>query len=116
VDLNLTAREQDGVSILAVKGEIDIYTASALDERLSGLIAEGAYRLVVDLTEVDFLDSTGLGVMVKTLKRVREHDGSLDVVVSNDRILKVFRITGLDQVVPLHDSLPSALESVASSA
>jgi anti-sigma B factor antagonist len=109
VELDLSAREEAGVSILAVAGEVDIYTAPSLDERLSALIAEGSYRIVVDMTGVDFLDSTGLGVMVKALKRVREHDGSLDVVVSSDRIHKVFRITGLDRVITLHDTLPAAL-------
>ena len=65
----------------------------------------GRVRLVVDLSAVGFLDSTGLGVLVKALKRTREHDGTLDLVATDERILKVFRITGLDAVMPLHASL-----------
>lgn len=109
MELDLTTREESGVSIVAVSGEVDIYTASSLDERLSALVAEGHTRIVVDMRDVDFLDSTGLGVLVKTLKRVREQDGSLEVVASSDRILKVFRITGLDRVVTLHESMPETL-------
>jgi anti-sigma B factor antagonist len=113
VELELSAREESGVAILSVSGEVDLYTAPNLDERLSALIADGAHRIVIDFSDVEFLDSTGLGVVVKTLKRVREQEGSLMVVVPNDRIQKVFRITGLDQVVTLHESLPDAVAASA---
>ena len=65
--------------------------------------------LVIDLTDVGFIDSTGLGVLVTTLKHVREVDGRLDVVVTSPRVLKVLAITGLDVVIPLHSTLDEAL-------
>ena len=65
---------------------------------------------MVDLSQVDFLDSTGLSVLVKTLKRVREVEGgSLAVVVTADRVAKVFRLTGLDTLIPLHPTVDSAV-------
>jgi anti-sigma B factor antagonist len=65
--------------------------------------------LVVDLERVDFLDSTGLGVLVGGLKRVRNHEGSLKLVCTQDKILKIFRITGLTKVFPIHDSIDDAV-------
>ena len=82
-----------------------------LDAELTRLTHEGRTSIVVDLSRVDFLDSTGLSVLVKALKRVRESEGSLDVVVTVDRVAKVFRLTGLDQLIPLHASVADALAS-----
>ncbi len=95
--------------VVVAIGEVDVFTAPRLDQELSRLTAEGRLDLVVDLSRVDFLDSTGLSVLVKTLKRVREAEGRLDVVVSVERVAKVFRITGLDQLIPLHASVADAL-------
>ena len=97
--------------IVAAIGEVDVFTAPLLDAELSRLTADGRVNLVVDLARVDFLDSTGLSVLVKALKRVREAEGSLDVVVVSERVEKVFRITGLDQLIPLHASVAAALAS-----
>lgn len=109
MDLSLDHHDEAGRTVVTVGGEVDVFTAPALDERLVSLIDEGKVRLVVDLTGVEFLDSTGLGVLVKALKRTREHDGSLDLVATQERILKVFRITGLDAVMPLHDTVAAAV-------
>jgi anti-sigma B factor antagonist len=105
VDLTLSTREVGGRTIVAVGGEIDVYTAPKLRDTITELVAGGSYRLVVDMTEVEFLDSTGLGVLVGGLKKVRAHDGSLELVCSNDRLLKIFKITGLAKVFVIHDSV-----------
>jgi len=63
----------------------------------------------VDLQNVTFMDSTGLGVLVGRLKLVRTHDGSLSLVCSNDRVLKVFAITGLDKVFRIYPTVEQAL-------
>ena len=109
MDLSVSTREQGGRTVVGVAGEIDVYTAPALREQLSELVARGKYHLVVDMEGVDFLDSTGLGVLVGGLKRVRAHDGSLELVCTQERILKVFRITGLTKVFPIHASVQAAL-------
>lgn len=109
VELGISTREAGDRTVVAVSGEVDIASAPALDVVLSDLIASGQADLVVDLTAVGFLDSTGLGVLVKALKRAREADGSLAVATGSERVLKVFRITGLDQVMSLHASAADAL-------
>jgi len=109
MDLDLKVRKQGAHAVLEVAGEIDVYTAPKLREKLIELVNEGSYHLVVDLEKVDFLDSTGLGVLVGGLKRMRNHDGSLELVCTQDKILKIFRITGLTKVFPIYDSVEDAI-------
>ena len=109
MDLTLTTREADGKTIVAVGGEIDVYTAPRLRDKITELVAEGAYQLVVDMQAVEFLDSTGLGVLVGALKKVRQHEGSLELVCTQERLLKNFRITGLAKVLVIHESPVEAL-------
>ena len=109
MDLSLSTRTEGDRTIVEVGGEIDVYTAPRLREQLVDLVADGKYHLVVDMERVDFLDSTGLGVLVGGLKRVRNHDGSLQLVCNQEKILKIFRITGLTKVFPIHASVDEAV-------
>ena len=109
MDLTLTTREADGKTIVAVGGEIDVYTAPRLRDKITELVSDGVYDIVVDMQEVEFLDSTGLGVLVGGLKKVRAHDGSLQLVCNQDRLLKIFRITGLAKVFVIHETADEAL-------
>jgi anti-sigma B factor antagonist len=108
MELGLEVTEGETSTVLAVRGEVDVYTAPKLREKLVELVAQGRYHIVVDLEAVDFLDSTGLGVLVGGLKRVRSHDGDLVLVCTHQRILKVFEITGLTKVFTIQDSLEAA--------
>jgi anti-sigma B factor antagonist len=108
MDLGLDVSHQGGWAVLSVAGEVDVATAPRLRERLVDLVTEGNTRIVVDLESVDFLDSTGLGVLVGALKRVRTHDGDLALVCTQPRILKVFEITGLTKVFSIHRSVAEA--------
>ncbi len=108
MDLSLETRHEDGHTIIEVGGEIDVYTAPRLRDKITELVGEGHYNLVIDMEKVDFLDSTGLGVLVGGLKKVRAHDGSLDLVCTQERLLKIFRITGLAKVFVIHDTVGSA--------
>jgi anti-sigma B factor antagonist len=109
VDLKLDHYNKDGIEIVDVEGEIDVYTAPRLRELLIDLVNKNHYQLVVNMEKVEFLDSTGLGVLVGGLKRVRAHDGSLDLVCTQERILKIFRITGLTKVFGIHDTVDDAI-------
>jgi anti-sigma B factor antagonist len=109
VELKIGTRADGERMVVGVIGEVDVYTAPTLRDHLSHLVADGHYHLILDLEEVAFLDSTGLGVLVGGLKRVRAHDGSLALVCTQERILKVFRITGLTKVFRIHASVPEAL-------
>jgi anti-sigma B factor antagonist len=98
-------------TVIEVSGEIDVYTAPRLREALISLVDAGNFRLIVDMEGVEFLDSTGLGVLVGALKRVRAHDGSIDLVCTQGRILRIFRITGLSKVFDIYDSVDEAVAS-----
>ena len=91
--------------VLMVFGEVDLATSPDLDVAIIAALESGTESLVIDLTDVTFMDSSGLGVIVRGLKRCREADKDLDLIISNERVLKVFGITGLDQVIPIHASI-----------
>lgn len=108
MDLAVSSRTVDSFEIIEVGGEIDVYTAPRLREAIVTAIEAGHTHLIIDVEKVDFLDSTGLGVLVGALKRVRAGGGSLDIVCTQERILKIFGITGLDKVFGLHASIDDA--------
>jgi len=109
MELGLDVTERNGFAILAVHGEVDVYTAPRFRERLIELVSEGKNKIIVDLEGVDFLDSTGLGVLVGGLKRLRSNDGDLTLVCTQSRILKVFEVTGLTKVFAIHESVDAAV-------
>ncbi len=109
MDLSLDTRTEGEHTVVSVTGEIDVYTAPKLREALIELVNAGSYHIVVDVEQVEFLDSTGLGVLVGGLKRVRSHSGSLQVVCTKERLLKIFRITGLTKVFSIHESVSDAV-------
>ena len=109
MDLKLEDHMKDGIRVVDVEGEIDVYTAPRLRETLIGLVDGGNYRLIIDMEGVEFLDSTGLGVLVGGLKRVHAHDGGIDLVCTQSKILRIFRITGLSKVFSIYDSVAAAL-------
>ncbi len=108
MDLSISSADRGDVTVVHVAGEIDVYTAPVLRERLDEQISAGRRHLVVDLQGVTFMDSTGLGVLVGRLKLVRGQNGSLRIVSAQDRILKVFKITGLDKVFHIFPSVEEA--------
>lgn len=101
-------QERDGCVVLAVSGEVDLGTAPRLREHLVALVTDGHLRVVVDLTAVEFLDSTGLGALVAGFKRLRAHEGEMRLVCAPGRIRKVFELTRLDRVLPMFESVEDA--------
>jgi anti-sigma B factor antagonist len=99
----------DDCAVLQVTGEVDVYTAPELRERVVQLLADGAVHIIVDLRDVRFLDSTGLGTLVGALRRVRTQDGSLMLVTSTRRILEIFNLTGLINAFAIYPSIPEAM-------
>lgn len=111
VDLDVDVRAESGVFIVKAQGEIDVWTADILRQSLRDVQSDGKPRVIVDLTDVPFVDSTGIGVLVGALKRSREAGGSLALVVTSDGVRKVLKITSLDQVFPVHDTVASAVDA-----
>ena len=108
INLLVEANDRGPWTVLGLEGEIDLYTAPKLKEQISELIGSERSRIVVDLSRVEFLDSTGLGVLIGGLKRARERGGELALAGPTEPVRKVLSITGLDKVFSLHDSVDAA--------
>jgi anti-sigma B factor antagonist len=98
--------------VLAVRGEIDLFTAPELKQVLAEAIQAGRNRIIVDLTETSFLDSTALGVLIGAVKRLRSRHGALAIVNVDENIAKTFEITGLDQIFTILATREEAVEAV----
>lgn len=109
MDLALSTRHEGVFTIIECAGELDIATVPSLRERFADLIADGHHHLVVDLQGVDFMDSTGLGVLVGGLKRLDAYNGSLQLVCTQEGILRTFHITGLINVFSIHPTVKDAV-------
>ena len=115
MELDITDNAVDGWTVVTISGEVDVAAGPDLRDQLLPLIESGADHLVIDLEPVDFIDSTGLGVLVGAVRRARANDGDGDVrlVCTNPRILKVFAVTGLDQVFVIAASVDEAVAATA---
>jgi anti-sigma B factor antagonist len=106
-------RPRDGLAVVVLSGEVDIYTAPQFKECLLALIDEGADRLIVDLTAVSFIDSTALGVLIGGVRRVNGAGGSMALVVASRPVQRVLSITGLDRVFSIHATREEAVKALA---
>jgi anti-sigma B factor antagonist len=98
--------------VVAVTGEIDLFTAPELKAVLSEAVEAGRSRIVVDLTETSFLDSTALGVLIGAVKRLRSRHGVLTIVNTDPNIAKTFEITGLDQIFTIRGTRDEAVQAL----
>ena len=114
MEFAITDRKLNGdTHVVAVHGEIDLFTAPEFKQRISAPIDEGRSNVIVDLTATTFIDSSSLGVLIGAHRRLKLRGGSLVVVCDNEAIVKTFRITGLDGVFTLVKSLDDALDGDA---
>src|SRR5919109_2907629 len=106
-----TERAGDDTFVIALKGEVDLYTAPEFKQQLLEVIGQGAKHVVVDFSDTTFIDSTTLGVLVGGVKRLRPAGGQLSLGCSDRNITKIFEITGLNKVFPIHETRDEALDS-----
>jgi anti-sigma B factor antagonist len=105
-----TASERIGdTQVIAVAGEVDLATGPELERALLGLPRNGAASVVVDLTECGFMDSTGISILVRAHQRLGRAGGRLAVVSAKRPVLRVFELTGLDQLLAIYPSRTAAL-------
>lgn len=112
MEISVSQTTAGNVPIVAITGEVDVYSAPELKDRITELIKSGHHTLVVDLSGVAFLDSTGLGALVEARAATSEAAGSLPLVCSQERILKLFTITGLDGVFSIHADVDKAVAAL----
>lgn len=106
-----TEKVDDATYVISLAGEVDLYTAPEFKQQLLDVIGEGGKDVIVDFSDTTFIDSTTLGVLVGGVKRLRAQDGRLSLVCSDRNITKIFEITGLNRVFPIHADRTEALAS-----
>jgi len=109
--LQIDVERHDDRTVLSPHGEIDFATAPALNESLTETLLAGGVHVVVDLLDVEFIESTGLGTLIGGRRRALALNGSFALVCVDEPILKVFRVTGLDQVFSIFGSVAEALSA-----
>ena len=111
--LELTVRRASGnVPVIDLRGEVDVYTAPKFKTSMIELIDEGNYHIIVNLSNVQYMDSAGLGALVSGLKRVREHEGSINLVSPTVPVQRVLDITRLSKILTIYASEQQALQSI----
>jgi anti-sigma B factor antagonist len=105
----------DGISVIHVSGELDVYGSDPARSLITKLISDGCTRLVLDVRAVDYLDSTGLAMLVGALKRTQAAGGTAVLICGSERILKIFTITGLCKVLRVFDSIQAAVQYISAS-
>lgn len=108
IDLEIGSSTLGEWTVLKLDGEVDIYTAGKLREAVNEAVEAGNYRLAVNLADMEFMDSSGLGVLIAALKRVKEHEGELVLVSPRDQMRRILNLTGLDKILTIRQSLDEA--------
>ena len=109
-----TEQLDDNSYVIALTGEVDLYTAPEFKQQLLDVIGQGAKDVVVDFSDTTFIDSTTLGVLVGGVKRLRMNEGQLSLVCSDRNITKIFEITGLDRVFTIYGNRDEAVAGLGS--
>ncbi|WP_026126853.1 STAS domain-containing protein [Nocardiopsis xinjiangensis] len=110
--LGLSTRAESRSVIVAIEGELDIATADDLREHVQQAMDEHGPWLILDLSALDFMDSSGLNVIISTYRSVREAGGSLSLAALNERVTKVVRLVGLHRQVPVHQNVAAAVSAM----
>jgi len=109
-------RWQDGVLVLAVSGELDVFTAQQLDRQLLELSGAGHHRIVLDVADLGFCDASGLSVLIRAQLRAEAHCGWLRLAAALPRVRRVLAITRLTGVLPVFDTVAHALDPAPAAA
>jgi anti-sigma B factor antagonist len=114
IDFSVMTAELDGNSfVVSVSGEVDLHTAPELQRALDGIVALGGTAAVVDLGHVSFIDSTTLGILIRSQNRLAELGGRLALVATDRRVLRAFEITGLDRIFRIERTLADGVAALS---
>jgi anti-sigma B factor antagonist len=100
----------DGIGVVCPRGRLNMVSARRLKDLLSGMVADGTNRIVVDMAETSFLDSSGLGALIAGLKSARQAGGDLRIARPTEAVSVVFSLTNMDKVLRPRDSVEGAFD------
>ena len=112
MELQVRTRIVEGVVLVEVAGELEIYTAPQLQEQLEAQLNQGTKTLIVSLAQVEFIDSTGLAVLNAARVRLRDQGGKLVLVCNKERVIRPFEISGLHRLFVLFPTIEAAVATV----
>jgi anti-sigma B factor antagonist len=109
--LETEVRQSEVCPVLAVKGEIDVYTAPLFKQAVAGLVTDGTKHLIIDMNGVTYMDSSGFGTLLGATKRLRPEGGALHLVGARPTVERMLHLTRLDTVIEMHPTLDQALQA-----
>jgi len=109
--MEIMTREQDKVTILTISGEIEIYNAGHLKAALQQMLDKGQNRLVLNMEEIPFIDSTGIGALLLMVPLIRKAGGDIKLAAVSENVLKVFQITQLSKFFQIYDNDTEAVKA-----
>lgn len=105
MNLKIDVLKDKDESTVLLMGEIDVYTAPQLKDKILPLTLIENHLIVVDLANVNYMDSTGLGVFIHALKSSKQHKSRLKLVHLQDRVMRLFKITGLNEIIHINSGV-----------
>lgn len=112
IRLETGIREIDGMKVLDVAGEIDVYTAPQFKDAVNSIIDDGQKHLIIDMGAITYMDSSGFGALLSATRRLRPQGGTINLVKCNTSIDRILRITRLNTVFAVYDSLDDAISAI----
>jgi anti-anti-sigma factor len=107
-NMNILVREENGVTVFTVDGRVDTQGAVMMDQSLQAAVAQGKYKLIIDMTDVTYISSAALRSLADVLTKCKKVDGDLKLVALSSKVLRVFRIIGFDRYFSLYDTVEAA--------
>ena len=106
--MNILEREENGVTVFVVDGRVDTQGAVVMDKTLQAAVAQGKYKLVMDMTDVTYISSAALRSLADILTKSKKAGGDLKLVALSSKIMRVFRIIGFDKYFSIYDTVEAA--------
>lgn len=108
--MSYNIQEKDGIIVIEIPTRLDASNSQELKDIIAKYVADKKYKFIIDLTNTEFIDSSGLGAIVSKIAHCRANGGDVKIVVTNDRIKEIFNITHLDKVLKEFKTVQEALE------
>ena len=111
--MEISRTEENGIVIVAIKGRLDAESASEAEKFIMDILAADKSKLIFDLSDLDYLSSGGLRVVLAASKKTRQKDGRLVLCGLNEYVKEIFEVSGFNSIVPIVDSVKSAIQALS---
>ena len=109
--MDIKTKKENENTVISLRGEIDLYNAPEIRELVEKLITEKQVHIVIDMEEVTYIDSSGIGALISSLNNLKKKNGSLKITNITGSVRKVFELTKLSSFFDIYESIPEALSA-----